>query len=80
MAYSLNERPASEAAKTHPVGTIYEPHGTIRVYAWKKPWGEWQNPKAKEGWELVLRTSQKLGADRVEKVWKENGFKTRREE
>lgn len=79
MAYSLDERAPSEAAKTHPTGTMWEPTGTILVYALKKPWGKWQDEKAKEEWELVSRTSKPAVAARVEEVWRKNGFDTKRE-
>lgn len=78
MAYSLNERPESEAARTHPTGTMWCPHGTILVYAFKKPWGKWQDEKVEKQWELVLRTDKPLAADRVEQCWKRNGFEVKR--
>lgn len=63
--------------ESHPMGTQWNPTGTIRVYAFKYPLG---GPQKKKIWELVLRTDKKLIADRVQKCWMDNGFDTRREE
>lgn len=63
--------PLNSHTPGHSTGTMYRPHGTIRVFAFKK------QPNGKQEWEQVIRTDSDKIAKRVEKVWKDHGFDTK---